>query len=76
MYVTAVQPTDLNRNTEWFTYAGVWTTYILVVFFSWLTVRPLPLLLLSRHGLDRLPPLPLSRYLSLFSLEERNTVCR
>ncbi|XP_048445764.1 uncharacterized protein C119.09c isoform X2 [Pyrus x bretschneideri] len=38
MYVTAVRPTDLNRNTEWFTYPGVWTTYILMVFFSWLTV--------------------------------------
>ncbi|CAB4280247.1 hypothetical protein PRUPE_5G126900 [Prunus persica] len=38
MYVTAVRTTDLNRNTEWFTYPGVWTTYILTVFFSWLVV--------------------------------------
>ncbi|KAE9445758.1 hypothetical protein C3L33_22344, partial [Rhododendron williamsianum] len=37
-YVTAEQPTDLNRNTEWFTYPGVWTTYILILFFSWLLV--------------------------------------
>ncbi|KAK4338535.1 hypothetical protein RND71_043022 [Anisodus tanguticus] len=26
LYVRAVPPTDLNRNTEWFTYPGVWTT--------------------------------------------------
>ncbi|KAL0016078.1 hypothetical protein SO802_003147 [Lithocarpus litseifolius] len=38
MYVKAVRPTDLNRNTEWFTYPGVWTTYILILFFSWLIV--------------------------------------
>lgn len=38
MYVRAVPTTDLNKNTEWFTYPGVWTTYILIVFFSWLIV--------------------------------------
>jgi len=38
MYVKAHRPTDLNRNTEWFTYPGVWTTYILILFFSWLIV--------------------------------------
>ncbi|KAB1215517.1 hypothetical protein CJ030_MR4G009028 [Morella rubra] len=38
MYVRAVPTTDLNRNTEWFTYPGVWTTYILILFFSWLIV--------------------------------------
>ncbi|KAL0296390.1 UNVERIFIED_CONTAM: hypothetical protein Sradi_6691100 [Sesamum radiatum] len=38
LYVRAVMPTDLNRNTEWFTYPGVWTTYILILFFSWLVV--------------------------------------
>ncbi|KAB2017040.1 hypothetical protein ES319_D08G132700v1 [Gossypium barbadense] len=38
MYVRAVPPTDLNKNTEWFTYPGVWTAYILIVFFSWLMV--------------------------------------
>ncbi|XP_050203938.1 uncharacterized protein LOC126653975 [Mercurialis annua] len=38
LYVKAVQPTDLNRNTEWFMYPGVWTTYILILFFSWLLV--------------------------------------
>ncbi|KAI6706986.1 hypothetical protein NL676_009948 [Syzygium grande] len=41
MYVKAVPPTDLNRNTEWFTYPGVWTTYILIVFISWLIVLSL-----------------------------------
>ncbi|KAG6748236.1 hypothetical protein POTOM_048147 [Populus tomentosa] len=38
LYVTAVPPADLNRNTEWFMYPGVWTTYILILFFSWLIV--------------------------------------
>ncbi|KAL2893307.1 hypothetical protein RDABS01_009216, partial [Bienertia sinuspersici] len=38
LYVKASPPADLNRNTEWFTYPGVWTTYILFVFFSWLLV--------------------------------------
>ncbi|KAJ9681118.1 hypothetical protein PVL29_020150 [Vitis rotundifolia] len=38
LYVKAVPPADLNRNTEWFTYPGVWTTYILILFFSWLLV--------------------------------------
>ncbi|KAG5538205.1 hypothetical protein RHGRI_018957 [Rhododendron griersonianum] len=41
LYVKAVPPTDLNRNTEWFTYPGVWTTYILILFFSWLLVLSL-----------------------------------
>ena len=31
-------PADLNRNTEWFLYPGVWTTYILILFFTWLLV--------------------------------------
>ncbi|CAF1721176.1 hypothetical protein Bca4012_042183 [Brassica carinata] len=38
MYVRALPTTDVNRNTEWFTYPGVWTTYILILFFSWLLV--------------------------------------
>ncbi|KAF5818795.1 putative ORMDL family protein [Helianthus annuus] len=38
LYVQAVPPTDLNRNTEWFMYPGVWTTYILILFFAWLVV--------------------------------------
>ncbi|XP_065860134.1 uncharacterized protein [Euphorbia lathyris] len=38
LYVKAVPPADLNRNTEWFMYPGVWTTYILILFFSWLVV--------------------------------------
>lgn len=37
-YVKASPPTDLNKNTEWFTYPGVWTTYILILFFAWLVV--------------------------------------
>ncbi|XP_057520445.1 uncharacterized protein C119.09c-like [Amaranthus tricolor] len=35
MYVTAEAP-DVNKNTEWVTYPGVWTTYIFIVFFTWL----------------------------------------
>ncbi|KAL6322196.1 hypothetical protein AAG906_005143 [Vitis piasezkii] len=38
LYVKAEPPADLNRNTEWFTYPGVWTTYILILFFAWLLV--------------------------------------
>ncbi|CAF2117031.1 unnamed protein product [Brassica napus] len=38
LYVKAVAPPDMNRNTEWFMYPGVWTTYILIIFFGWLAV--------------------------------------
>ncbi|KAG6482733.1 hypothetical protein ZIOFF_059371 [Zingiber officinale] len=38
LYVQTVPPPDLNKNTEWFMYPGVWTTYILILFFSWLLV--------------------------------------
>ncbi|XP_073020717.1 uncharacterized protein [Primulina eburnea] len=38
LYVQAAPPTDLNRNTDWFMYPGVWSTYILILFFSWLVV--------------------------------------
>eukprot|EP01018_Ginkgo_biloba_P012479 Gb_20127 [translate_table: standard] len=38
LYVQAVPPPDLNKNTSWFMYPGVWTTYILILFFSWLFV--------------------------------------
>ncbi|THU73589.1 hypothetical protein C4D60_Mb04t24450 [Musa balbisiana] len=38
LYVQAVPPADLNKNTEWFMYPGVWTTYILILFFSWILV--------------------------------------
>ncbi|GAB4857645.1 hypothetical protein Ancab_015551 [Ancistrocladus abbreviatus] len=41
LYVRAEPTTDLNKNTEWFTYPGVWTTYILILFFSWLIVLSL-----------------------------------
>ncbi|XP_010553573.1 PREDICTED: ORM1-like protein 2 isoform X1 [Tarenaya hassleriana] len=36
VYVSTAPTTDVNRNTEWFTYPGVWTTYISILFFSWL----------------------------------------
>lgn len=38
LYVRATPTTDLNRNTEWFTYPGVWTIYIFILLFSWLVV--------------------------------------
>ncbi|RWR89388.1 ORM1-like protein 3 [Cinnamomum micranthum f. kanehirae] len=38
LYVQTVPPPDLNKNTEWFMYPGVWTFYILLLFFSWLIV--------------------------------------
>lgn len=38
LYVKAVPPPDMNRNTEWFMYPGVWTTYMLILFFGWLVV--------------------------------------
>ncbi|CAN6171851.1 unnamed protein product, partial [Urochloa humidicola] len=37
-YVEAAPPVDVNKNTEWFMYPGVWTTYILMLFFAWLLV--------------------------------------
>ena len=41
MYVRAVPTTDLNKKIEWFTYPRVWTTYILIGFFSWLIILSL-----------------------------------
>jgi len=41
LYVEAVQPVDLNKNTSWFQYPGVWTIYIFILFFSWLVVLSL-----------------------------------
>nr|VDD16632.1 unnamed protein product [Brassica rapa] len=41
LYVKAAPPPDMNRNTEWFMYPGVWTTYILILFFGWLVVLSL-----------------------------------
>ncbi|KAJ6797375.1 putative ORM1-like protein 2 [Iris pallida] len=38
LYVETTPPPDVNKNTEWFMYPGVWTTYILILFFSWLIV--------------------------------------
>jgi len=45
MYVKVVPPPDVNKNTSWFQYPGVWTTYILIIFISWL-------LILSVFGCD------------------------
>eukprot|EP00246_Nothoceros_aenigmaticus_P016169 TRINITY_DN713_c0_g1_i1.p1 TRINITY_DN713_c0_g1~~TRINITY_DN713_c0_g1_i1.p1 ORF type:complete len:177 (-),score=13.80 TRINITY_DN713_c0_g1_i1:162-692(-) len=38
LYVKAVPPPDLNKNTSWFQYPGVWTTYILINFVCWLLI--------------------------------------
>ncbi|KAH0463398.1 hypothetical protein IEQ34_007980 [Dendrobium chrysotoxum] len=38
LYEEKTTPPDLNKNTEWLMYPGVWTTYILIVFFGWLVV--------------------------------------
>ncbi|XP_039122166.1 ORM1-like protein 3 [Dioscorea cayenensis subsp. rotundata] len=38
LYKQTVPPPDMNKNTEWFMYPGVWTIYILILFFSWLIV--------------------------------------
>ncbi|MCO5604686.1 hypothetical protein L7F22_058856 [Adiantum nelumboides] len=36
LYVNAEPPPDLNKNTAWFQYPGVWTSYILLLFLCWL----------------------------------------
>ncbi|TYI00127.1 hypothetical protein ES332_A11G112100v1 [Gossypium tomentosum] len=38
LYVNAESLVNLNRNTDWFMYPGVWTIYILILFFAWLLV--------------------------------------
>lgn len=38
LYVQTTTAPDLNKNTEWFMYPGVWSTYILIIFFMWLIV--------------------------------------
>uniref|UniRef100_A0A453BL55 ORM1-like protein 3 n=1 Tax=Aegilops tauschii subsp. strangulata TaxID=200361 RepID=A0A453BL55_AEGTS len=38
LYVQAVPPPDLNKNTEWFMYLVVWTTYIFILFVSWVLI--------------------------------------
>ena len=38
LYMQAVPPPDLNKNTEWFMYLGVWTTHIFILFVSWLLI--------------------------------------
>ncbi|XP_047324731.1 ORM1-like protein 1 [Impatiens glandulifera] len=41
MYAMAKAPKDTNKNTEWCTYPGVWATYILILFSTWLVVLSL-----------------------------------
>eukprot|EP00270_Netrium_digitus_P005404 TRINITY_DN1709_c0_g1_i3.p1 TRINITY_DN1709_c0_g1~~TRINITY_DN1709_c0_g1_i3.p1 ORF type:complete len:215 (+),score=9.12 TRINITY_DN1709_c0_g1_i3:163-807(+) len=36
--VKAETPSDLNKNTEWFLYPGVWTMYFLTVALTWLLI--------------------------------------
>lgn len=38
LYVKVVPPPDTNKNTSWFQYPGIWTTYILIILFSWLAI--------------------------------------
>jgi len=38
LYVKVVPPPDTNKNTSWFQYPGIWTTYILILLFSWLAI--------------------------------------
>ncbi|KAL2643907.1 hypothetical protein R1flu_011494 [Riccia fluitans] len=38
LYVKVVPPPDLNKNTEWFLYPGVWTTYLLIIVIGWLLI--------------------------------------
>ncbi|XP_017697391.1 ORM1-like protein 2 isoform X1 [Phoenix dactylifera] len=41
LYVEAPPPPVLNRNTEWVMYPGVWTAYVLLIFFAWIAVLSL-----------------------------------
>ncbi|RRT53664.1 hypothetical protein B296_00032220 [Ensete ventricosum] len=38
LYAQTAPPMDMNRNTEWFLYPGVWTIYVLILLLSWLLV--------------------------------------
>ncbi|KAJ7567770.1 hypothetical protein O6H91_01G006500 [Diphasiastrum complanatum] len=38
LYVKVVPPPDLNKNTSWLELPGIWTTYILILFISWLLI--------------------------------------
>lgn len=38
LYVKVIPPPDTNKNTSWFQYPGIWTTYILILLFSWLAI--------------------------------------
>eukprot|EP01018_Ginkgo_biloba_P040531 Gb_01396 [translate_table: standard] len=39
--VKVVQSTDMNKNTSWFHYPGVWTTYLLIIFIAWFLILSL-----------------------------------
>lgn len=43
MFITGMEKPapDMNRNTEWLTYPGVWTTYIVLLFFTWIAILSL-----------------------------------
>ncbi|KAG1342629.1 putative ORM1-like protein 2 [Cocos nucifera] len=41
LYAEAAPPPVLNRNKEWMTYPGVWTAYVLLIFFAWISVLSL-----------------------------------
>ncbi|KAJ7545241.1 hypothetical protein O6H91_09G112000 [Diphasiastrum complanatum] len=36
--VKVTTPADPNKNTSWFQLPGIWTTYILIIFISWLLI--------------------------------------
>ncbi|RWW17835.1 hypothetical protein GW17_00018211 [Ensete ventricosum] len=38
LYAQTAPPMDMNKNTEWFLYPGVWTIYVLILLLSWLLV--------------------------------------
>ncbi|GJP42548.1 hypothetical protein CLOM_g2101 [Closterium sp. NIES-68] len=36
--VPTAPPIDVNKNTAWFSYPGVWTTYLIIVVLVWLLI--------------------------------------
>uniref|UniRef100_A0A453DVI4 Uncharacterized protein n=1 Tax=Aegilops tauschii subsp. strangulata TaxID=200361 RepID=A0A453DVI4_AEGTS len=69
LYMQAVPPLDLNKNTEWFMYLGVWTTHIFILFVSWLLILSIfgctpsmawTLVNLGHFAVPASPPPPLS----------------
>ncbi|XP_021757725.1 uncharacterized protein C119.09c-like [Chenopodium quinoa] len=41
MYVTREAAKEMNKNTEWVDYPGLWSIYIFILFFSWLLILSL-----------------------------------